>query len=135
METIDALLPGEWSRTYLVKLARGKNTVYFYAEKGVFQVDLFDRDMNLVMSRDAAESAFTMDVRAVRDGEYRLAVFGTGDHFYTPYAVITASGWRLIPYVTVARVVIALAALFVLAVAVTAFQMSQPKKIGGRIRR
>lgn len=133
-EQIDTLLPGEWSRNYYVTLARGKNTLYFYAEKGVFQVDLFDRDMNLVISRDAGESAFTMDVRAPYEGDYTLAVYGNGISHYTPYAVVSASGWRLVPYVTAGKVLIVLAALFALAVMITAFQISHPKEIGGRIR-
>ncbi|MBP7582888.1 MAG: hypothetical protein KBA61_02560 [Spirochaetes bacterium] len=134
-EVFDSLLPGEWARSYRLTLGRGRNTLYFYAEKGVFQVDLFDRDMNLVISRDAGGSDFTVGVRAPHDGEYTLAVYGSGNSYYNPYSVVSASGWRLIPYVTAARVMLILAAVFAVAVAVTAFQMSHPKKIGGRIRR
>jgi len=134
-ETIDTLLPGEWVRRHYVNLSRGRNTLYFYAPRGLFQVDLFDREMNLVISRDADAGAFTMDVKAGYDGEYTLAVYSLGEHLYVPYAVVTASGWRLIPYITAVRVIMALAALFVLAVIVTAIRISNPKEIGGRIRR
>ena len=133
-DVFDSLLPGESSRSYYVTLARGRNTIYFYAEKGVFQVDLFDHDMNLVISRDAGESVFSIDVRAAYDGDYTLAVYGTGDSYHNPYSIVAASGWRLIPYVTAGRVIIVLAVMFALAVLVTAIQIAHPRKIGGRIR-
>ncbi len=134
-DTIDLLLPGEWARRHYVTLSRGKNTLYFYAPRGLFQVDLFDREMNLVISRDADAGAFAMDVKAEYDGEYILAVYTHGEHVYVPFSVVTASGWRLVPYVSALRVLAALAALFVLAVIVTAFRISNPKESGGRIRR
>jgi hypothetical protein len=133
-EVFDSLLPGEPSRSYFVTLARGRNTIYFYAEKGVFQVDLFDRELNLVISRDAGGSVFSMDVRVAYDGDYTLSVYSTGDSYHNPYSVVAASGWRLIPYVTAGRVIIVLVVLFAAAVLVTAFQIAHPRKIGGRIR-
>ncbi len=134
-ETLDALFPGEWSRSYYVSLEKGRNSVYFYSEKGGFQVDLYDRDMNLVISRDAGSGVFRMDVRAEYAGDHTLSVFGQGDLFHNPYAVVTASGRRLIPYVTAVRVIIVLIALFAVAVIITVIQMSHSGKVGGRIRR
>lgn len=134
-EILDTILPGENVRSHAVILQKGKNTIYFYAEKGLFQVDLYTKDMKLVLSKDTGSSIFSIDVNAADSGEYILSLYGSGDYSYTPFAVITAAGWRLIPYVTAARVLFAFIAVFIVSVIITAYRLSHPKEIGGRIRR
>ncbi len=134
-ELLDAILPGENARSHTVLLEKGKNTIYFYAKKGIFQVDLYTKDMKLVLSKDTGSNNFSIDVNAPHSGEYIISLYGSGDYSYTPFAVITAAGWRLIPYVTAVRVIFAFIAVFIVSVIITAYRLSHPKEIGGRIRR
>ncbi len=134
-EIIDAILPGENLRTHTLILHKGKNTVYFYAEKGLFQVDLYTKKMELVLSKDTGANVFAIDVDAAYSGEYIISLYGSGDYAYAPLAVISAAGWRLIPYITAARLVLALLSIFIVSVIITAYRLSHPKEIGGRIRR
>ncbi len=134
-EILDTILPGENVRSHTVLLQKGRNTIYFYAAKGLFQVDLYTKEMQLVFSKDTGSNIFSIDVNAAHSGEYVLSLYGSGDYPYAPFAVITASGWRLIPYVTVARIFLACIAVFIVSVIITAYRLSHPKEIGGRIRR
>lgn len=134
-ELLDSILPGENVRTHAITLRKGKNTIYFYAERGLFQIDLYTKEMNLVLSKDTGSNIFSIDVHAAYSGEYILSLYGSGDYLYAPFAVTAAAGWRLIPYITAVRVVLALLAIFIVSVIITAYRLSHPKEIGGRIRR
>ncbi|MCX7678967.1 MAG: hypothetical protein N2316_07085 [Spirochaetes bacterium] len=134
-EIIDAILPGESVRTHRLTLTKGNNTIYFFAESGFFQVDLFTNAKQLVISKDTGKNIFSIDVHAIDPGEYFLSIYGNGNYLYVPYAIVVASGRRIIPYITPGRVLLGILALFIISVIITTYQLSHPKEIAGRIRR
>ncbi len=129
---IDAIMNREQGRTYGVDVKSGKNTLYFTAEGGRFQVDLFDESQNLIFSLDHQESEFFQDFKSSDDARYTLRVFPSTSSEYIPFAVLIADGSRFIPYLT--RVFYGAIAFLVLLVVITIFRMMYPRKFSTRTK-
>ena len=61
---IDSIREWEHCRAYKLKLAQGKNTIYFITDKATFQLDVFDKDYKLIVSKDSRETEFFIDIHS-----------------------------------------------------------------------
>ena len=95
---VDSIQAGENSRMYRLNLARGKNTIYFLAEKNSFQIDVYDSTMSLIESRDSdrREQAFT--VRSDKAGDCFVKVYPSTGARFDMYALLSAKGGGLFPF-------------------------------------
>lgn len=97
---VDAILPSEYQRSYSFTLAPGMNTFYFHNESTYFQVDVFDKLGNFIISKDLLQRSFSVDLHAQVKQEYTVRVFppGTGKKI-NPFILIHALGERKNPHI------------------------------------
>jgi hypothetical protein len=96
---INAIHDGEYAAMHRLDLVSGINYIYFYSNRDVYQIDVFDRDFSLIESRDIAdrEQMFSVMSDGGKDRCYIRIYPGTGARYGT-YAVISAGGSRIFPY-------------------------------------
>lgn len=106
----NAIHDGEYAETHRVDLEKGSNTIYFYSEKEFYQIDIVDRGLSLIESRDLPlrEQIFTVK-SAGRDHCY-IRLYPYGSDRFGMYAVVSASGRRIIPYLYYVLAVLGVAA-------------------------
>ncbi len=128
----DSILPGESSRSYLVPVERGNNTLYFFATSGFYHLEVFNRRGELLLSRLCWERSFAQTLKAPRADELIVRVFPSGSKPYAPFAVAAGSGFRIVPYwkrtVLIACLLSLIIALFI------ASRILSPRKYSGRPR-
>ncbi len=61
-------------------------------------MEIFDGAMNLIESRDTHESRMEFTVKSDKDGRCFIRIFPASGERYSRYALVGASGRRLIPY-------------------------------------
>ncbi len=129
---IDSLLPGENSRSYLVPLEKGANTLYFFATRGFYHIEVFNRRGELMLSRLCWERSFAQNLRVPARGEYTVRIYPSVSKRYAPFAMAAGSGVRIVPYwrkgALVACLISLIIALFV------ASRILSPRKYSGRAR-
>jgi hypothetical protein len=94
----DAIHEGENVRVYRVKVEKGSNSIYFNGGRNRYLVEIFDGAMNLIESRDTHESRMEFTVKSDKDGRCFIRIFPASGERYSRYALVGASGRRLIPY-------------------------------------
>jgi hypothetical protein len=95
---VDALHAGEPGRLYAVNLRSGKNTLYFSADTGAYQIDMYDKKMRLLFSIDRFQSAYTVDFESDGGDTAFLKVLPADTRRYNIYSIVSASGSRTIPH-------------------------------------
>lgn len=95
---VNAVHGGEYTAMHRIDLAGGTNYIYFHSDREYFQIDVADRNLSLIESRDLLErdQTFIVDSNG-RDYCYIRLYPSTNDRFGM-YAVVSASGKRTIPY-------------------------------------
>ncbi len=94
----DSIHGGESAGTHRLDLAAGNNTIYFFSAKDRYQIDILDRDLSLIESRDLPdrEQEFTVKSK-VRDSCY-IRLYPSTEGRFGMYAVVSAAGARVLPY-------------------------------------
>ncbi len=95
---IDSVREWEVCRVYPVPLAAGYNTVYFTSSKGLFQMDLYDKDDNIITSRDVRERDFSIDINCYSEGYYLLKIYPSCPRAGGVYSAAISQGIRFIPH-------------------------------------
>ena len=129
---IDTVRKWESCRIYSILLAKGANTIYFTSEAGLFQVDLFDHNRRLIISKDSCKREFFLDVDAHYDGSYTLSVYPSLPVKLGAYVVISAKGRRIFPYYN--KILLLLLSGAVIFIIFWIKSLIIPKKFSGRIR-
>jgi hypothetical protein len=107
---VNAIHDNEYAAMHRIDLAKGNNTIYFFSEKEFYQIDIVDRNLSLIESRDLLqrEQIFTVESAAADYCYIRLYPYAN-DRFGM-YGVVSASGRRIIPYLNYILAVLAAAA-------------------------
>ena len=130
---IDSILEWEKCRSYYIFLSKGMNTIFFTLEKGLFQIDLFDRKNNLIISKDSNKKNFFLNVNSDSDDYYNLKIYPSFNDGTGAYAVISAKGPRIIPHYT--KILYSGISGITLLILFWLKKLIGPKKYSGRIRR
>lgn len=95
---VDAIMPGEYRRSYSFTLSPGANTFYFHNETTYFQIDVFDKQGNFIISRDRLQRSFSVDLNSDIKQDYTVRVFPpvTGKKI-NPFVLVHAVGERRNP--------------------------------------
>jgi hypothetical protein len=95
---VNAIHGGEPAAMHRVDLDSGINYIYFHSAREYYQVDIVDRDLSLIESRDLLDrdQSFVVDSSG-NDYCYIRLYPATGERFGM-YAVVSASGRRTVPY-------------------------------------
>ncbi|MBN2039225.1 MAG: hypothetical protein JW864_04230 [Spirochaetes bacterium] len=95
---VDSVREWETYRSYIIPVVEGHNTLYFYADKGPFQLDIMDKDKNLLVSLDSRNNEFHIDLQSNSDNYYIAKVYPGNPDLYGNYAIASASGKKIFPY-------------------------------------
>ncbi len=127
---VDSLMGGEISRTYRFNLKAGNNTLSFTTEGSDYQLDIFDRDMSLMLSVESVKEDYTFNIESPESSVCYARVYPVSEKRYGIFSLISASGERYFPYYKTTAIV----ALLVLLVAVifTFIYLFGGKKYSGR---
>ena len=88
----------EYADMHRIDLERGSNTIYFYSEREFYQIDVLDRDLSLIESRDILEREQKFNVRSGADDYCFVKLYPYSNDRFGMYAVVSASGMRIFPY-------------------------------------
>lgn len=129
---IDSVREWEINRSYVIPLKKGNNTIYFISDKDRFQVDIFDRNDNFVLSKNSLETDFFIEVMSGSSQDYTLKVYPENNVTQGVYSIASATGSRIMPhYKKVAYILLFIAILSAL---YWLRKIFGPKKFSGRIR-
>lgn len=95
---IDSIREWESFRSYLFPLKKGNNTIYFSAEKGPFQIDIFDKDKKIIVSKDSRDSKIELNIKSNSGQNILIKIFPANPKMLGVYSIISADGVRIIPY-------------------------------------
>jgi len=98
LRIVDAMHRGESCRMYFINLAAGNNSIYFRAEKSPFQIDIYDRNMFLVESRDNNGLEQIFDIKSRGNDFCFIRIYPSVRARPAHYAMVTAHGARLVPH-------------------------------------
>ncbi|HOO70754.1 MAG TPA: hypothetical protein PK926_03255 [Spirochaetota bacterium] len=102
----DAMHGNENSRTYLFKMMKGTNSVYFTSSARPFQVEILDRSFSIIESHDCFDRSQEFTVYSDKDDYGYIRIYPASNDRYSLYSVVTAHGIRLIPYFFTALIVL-----------------------------
>ncbi len=107
---VNAIHDGECVRTHRIDLEKGNNTIYVYSEKEFYQIDIVDRGLSLIESRDLPLREQTFTVKSAGRDRCYIRLYPYGNERFGMYAVVSASGRRIITYLYYALAVLGVAA-------------------------
>ena len=90
----------EWEnyRSYVIPIDKGNNTIYFISEKGPFSINIFDKDKNLIVSKDTRDMELTINIKT-NSYEYLIVKIYPGNpKKLGAYSIVSAGGIRIVPY-------------------------------------
>lgn len=121
---------GESARSYRFDVKSGTNYIYFSAEKGSYQIDVFDTDMNIIESRDIAGTEQMFRVASKKDGHVNFRVYPSVADRHSLFAAVCVSGIRLFPYFFNILIIIGSISAFVLFL--YGFRLMGFRRFGGK---
>ncbi len=130
---IDSIRGWERCRIYPIPITIGMTTIYFTSEKGFFQIDLFDKDNNLITSRDIREKNFSIDINSDIDDYFILRVYPSIPRKHGAYSIVIAQGLRIFPYYKKVLLVLLFGAIVLMIYWIKG--IVGPRKFSGKIRR
>ncbi len=95
---VDSIRKWERYRIYAFALPKGENTIYLTSKNGLFQLDLYDKDNHLIISKDNRQRDFSIDIKSYKDDYYILKVYSSLPGNSEAYSIVTAHGIRIFPY-------------------------------------
>ncbi len=95
---VNAIHDGEYAAMHRIDLAKGNNTIYFFSEKEFYQIDIVDRSLSLIESRDLLQREQMFTVKSPAADYCYIRLYPCTNDRYGMYGVVSASGMRIIPY-------------------------------------
>ncbi len=95
---VNAIHDGEFAGAHRLDLARGNNTIYFFSTKEFYQIDILDRHLSLIESRDLLQREQVFTVKSPERDYCYIRLYPYANERFGMYAVISASGRRILPY-------------------------------------
>ena len=129
----DAVHNGESVRMYRIPLHKGENTLYFTTEGRGFQVDVLDRHMGLIESRDSTGTSLEIEIEWPVDEHCFVKLYPSAGERFKTFALVIASGDRFLPHYTKIAIICGVA-LAVLAFFLVSFIIDRGKYAGRRKR-
>lgn len=95
---MNAIHGGEPTAMHRIDLDGGTNYIYFHSGREYYQIDVVDRDLSLIESRDILDRDQTFIVDSTGKGYCYIRLYPSTGERFGMYAVVSASGARTIPY-------------------------------------
>ena len=95
----DAIHRGESHREFYIDLKKGENSVYFLAENHPYQVDIYDRSMSPIQSKDTLSKEYIFDIEMENDERCLIKVYPSTNDRFGIFAIVAAEGGRSIPHI------------------------------------
>ena len=95
---VNAVHGGEFAAMHRIDLAGGANYIYFHSDREYFQIDVVDRNLSLIESRDLLERDQTYIVDSSGEDHCYIRLYPSTNDRFGMYAVVSASGRRTVPY-------------------------------------
>jgi hypothetical protein len=93
----DSITEGETHRIHYLPVRKGNNSIYLVSENYPHQIDVFDARMSLIESRDERKKSSLLDFSSDDDYCY-VKIYPSSSKRFGMYAIVSASGSRLFPY-------------------------------------
>lgn len=127
---VDSFLGGELSRTYQFDLKTGNNTLYFTTENIDYQLDIFDKNMLLILSTKSTKENHSFDIESPDNTVCYVRIYPVSNKRHKIFSLISASGERYFPYYKTATIITSL--ILFLFIACTFYYLFGGKKYSGR---
>ncbi len=95
---VDSLHDNEYSGMHRIDLETGNNTLYFHSERDFFQIDILDKDLSLIESRDLFALDQVIPIRSKSKGYCFIKLYPSTNARFSMYSLVSASGTRVFPY-------------------------------------
>ncbi|MBN2160917.1 MAG: hypothetical protein JW807_16120 [Spirochaetes bacterium] len=105
----NSIIDREYLAMHRIDLAKGKNNIYVHSERDFFQIDIVDRNFSVIESRDTTERHQTFTVSSQVADYCYIKLYPSNSDRFGMYAVVSASGIRIFPYLQYVYVVLGIA--------------------------
>jgi hypothetical protein len=95
---IDSIREWENFRSYAIPVIEGKNTIYFFAEHSFHQIDIYDKENNLITSVDPRKTEFHINIDSESDQYIQVKVYPANPKMLDVYSIVSGGGMRILPY-------------------------------------
>lgn len=95
---VDRTLSGESSRVYRMKLKKGRNYLYFRADSGVWQIDIFDAKGSFLFTKENTGTDFVYFIKSPDGTDITVKIIPLDPSKFNVYTASTAAGFRIFPY-------------------------------------
>lgn len=95
---IDSIRPWESSRAYILPLKEGSNSVYFKSNKGFYQIDILNKNLELMLSADMRENNLNLSIDSDEDELYIIKIYQSLPELNGIYSIVSAGGMRILPF-------------------------------------
>ncbi|MBN1533291.1 MAG: hypothetical protein JXA20_11555 [Spirochaetes bacterium] len=95
---VDAVHAGENHRMYYLPLRSGSNSICYLFPKAPHQIDILNKDMSLIRSRDSFETSGCFDIISDEDTYCLVRVYPSTRRRYGVFAMVSAHGVKSIPH-------------------------------------
>ncbi len=100
-------------REFKLDVKKGKNTVYGFFEKGIFQVDIYSSGKKLIYSKNRVAGKFEKTLNSDSDSDIYVKIYSDDNDFDGIVILGTGAGKRIVPYFSKIRIVLAFCVIFV----------------------
>lgn len=129
---IDSVREWENYRSYIIPVIKGHNTLYFLADKGPFQLDILNKEKELIISMDSRSNEFHIDLQSDSNNYYVIKIYPGKPLSLGTYVIASASGRRIFPYYK--RILYFTVFFIILLIIYLLNRIFGPKKFSGRKR-
>jgi hypothetical protein len=130
---VDSLHDSEYAGMHRIDLEKGNNTIYFHSERDFFQIDILDRDLSLIESRDLFMRDQVIPVKSKSKDYCFIKVYPSTTARFGMYSLVSASGVRVFPYFY--HILAALMAAIVIGASVIIYRLFLIKGYSGSLKR
>jgi hypothetical protein len=130
---VDSLHDNEYAGMHRIDLEKGNNTIYFHSERDFFQIDILDKDLSLIESRDLFLRDQVIPVRSKSKDYCFIKLYPSTAARFSMYSLVSASGVRVFPYFY--HILAGLIAAIVIGASITLYRLFFIKGYSGSLIR
>ena len=130
---VDSLHNQEYVGMHRIDLEKGNNSIYVYSERDFYQIDILDKNLSLIESRDLFKQDQIFSVESKSEDHCFIKLYPSTSARFGMYAVVSASGSRIIPYFY--QILAAVISALLLGTAVILYRLFFYKGYAGSLRK
>ncbi len=99
---LDSFHGGESYRTYYFELRKGNNTIYFLSDNARYMFEIYDRNFNLIISKDFQDTAQSHNMISLNEDYCFVKIYPSSKERFKMHSIVSAYGAVIPPQAAMA---------------------------------